>query len=93
VVGVAGSVAQPSFDAMAQRFVPAPQQGRAFARFATWQQLVWVLGAMIPVIVEFPLNDGDVVMAAVAGASGLFYVTSRRALKGRALLRQYREHA
>jgi Na+/melibiose symporter-like transporter len=91
VVGAAGSLAQPSFDAMAQRYVPLPQQGRAFARFATWQQLVWVVGAMIPVVVQFPLPDGNVVMGVVAAASGLFYLTSRRALRGRALLRQYRD--
>jgi hypothetical protein len=76
---------------MAQRYVPPAEQGRAFARFATRQQLTWVVAAMIPVLVRFPLPDGDVVMAAVAGAGGLFYVTSRRALKGRALIRQHRD--
>jgi hypothetical protein len=75
---------------MAQRYVPPEQQGRAFARFATRQQLVWCVAAMVPVLVRLPLPAGDVVMAAVAGAGGLFYVTSRRALKGRALLRQHR---
>jgi len=86
-VGLAGALAQPSFDAITQRFVPPPAQGRAFARFASRQQLVWVLGALIPVVVAFPFPAGDVVMAAVAGAGGLFYVTSRRALHGRALPR------
>ncbi|HVX23603.1 MAG TPA: MFS transporter [Acidimicrobiales bacterium] len=84
-VGFAGSLAQPSFDAIAQRFVPLPAQGRAFARFATRQQLVWVLGALIPVVIAFPFPAGDVVMAAVAAVGGLFYVTSRRALRNRAL--------
>jgi hypothetical protein len=90
VVGVAGSIAQPSFDALAQRLVPRAAQGRAFAKFATRQQLVWVLGAIIPVVVVFPMPAGDAVMAAVAGMGGLFYVTSRRALRGRALPRQHR---
>jgi MFS family permease len=86
-VGFAGSLAQPSFDAIAQRYVPAQAQGRAFARFATRQQLVWVLGAIIPVVVSLAFPAGDVVMAAVAGAGGVFYVTSRQALRHRALPR------
>jgi hypothetical protein len=86
-VGAAGSLAQPSFDAITQRFVPVVAQGRAFARFATRQQLVWVVGAIIPVVVSFPFPAGDVVMASVAAAGGLFYVTSRRALRHRALPR------
>jgi hypothetical protein len=88
VVGVAGSMAQPSFDAMTQRYVPLAAQGRAFARFATRQQLVWVVGALIPVVISFPFPAGDAVMAAVAGVGGLFYVTSRSALRHRALPHQ-----
>jgi Na+/melibiose symporter-like transporter len=88
-VGFAGSLAQPSFAAVAQRYVPLQAQGRAFARFATRQQLVWVLGAIIPVVVPLAFPAGDVVMAAVAGAGGLFYVTSRRALRQRALPRRH----
>ena len=62
VVGVAGSMAQPSFDAMTQRY--------------------------IPVVISFPFPAGDAVMAAVAGVGGLFYVTSRSALRHRALPHQ-----
>jgi hypothetical protein len=88
VAGVAGSFAQPSFDAMTQRYVHAPLQGRAFARFATRQQLAWVLGAMIPVVVAFPMPAGDVVMAGVGAAGGLFYMTSRGAIRHRVAPRQ-----
>jgi hypothetical protein len=88
VVGIAGSIAQPSFDAMAQRYVPPAAQGRAFARFATRQQLVWCFGALIPVVVAIPFPAGDIVIAAVGGVGGLFYVTSRRALRTRALPHQ-----
>ena len=89
-VGVAGSLAQPSFDAMTQRYVPPAAQGRAFARFTTRQQLVWVVGALIPVVIAFPFPAGDVVMAAVGAVGGLFYLSSRSALKHRALPRQQR---
>lgn len=88
-VGFAGSLAQPSFDAIAQRYVPLQAQGRAFARFATRQQLVWVLGAIIPVVISLAFPAGDVMMAAVAGAGGVFYVTSRQALRHRALPRRH----
>ncbi len=87
VVGVASSLAQPSFDALAQSLVPVPAQGRAFARFATRQQLVWCCGALVPVVVTLPFPAGDIVMAAVAGVGGVFYVTSRRALRLRAVAR------
>ncbi|HEY3842806.1 MAG TPA: MFS transporter [Acidimicrobiales bacterium] len=80
-VGVAGAVGQPSFDAMTQRYIPPAAQGRAFARLATRQQLIWVLGSMIPVIINFRLPQGDAVMAIVAGLGGLFYVSGRRALR------------
>jgi len=86
-VGLAGALAQPSFDALTQRFVPVENQGRTFAKFATRQQLVWVVGAIIPVVVAFPFAAGDVVMASVAAAGGLFYATSRKALHLRAVPR------
>jgi MFS-type transporter involved in bile tolerance (Atg22 family) len=80
-VGLAGAVAQPSFDAMTQRYIPPSAQGRAFARFATRQQLVWVLGSLIPVVIAFKLPQGDAVMAALAAIGALTYLTGRRALR------------
>jgi MFS family permease len=81
MVGMAGALAQPSFDAMTQRYIPQAAQGRAFARFATRQQLIWVLGSMVPVVVSFTLPQGDAVMAGLAGIGALTYVTGRRALR------------
>ncbi len=89
-IGIAGSLGQPSFDAITQRNVPEDQQGRVFAKFATRQQLVWVVGALIPVVITMPLAAGDVVIAATGAIGGLFYLTSRRALHTRALPRQFR---
>src|SRR4029077_2428945 len=51
VIGLCGAVAQPSFDAMTQRLIPLSAQGRAFARFGMRQQLVWVIGSLIPLII------------------------------------------
>jgi hypothetical protein len=81
LVGVAGALAQPSFDAMTQRYIPLSAQGRAFARFATRQQLIWVLGSLIPVVIAFRLPQGDAVMAVLAGLGALTYLTGRRAVR------------
>ncbi len=83
VVGAASAASKPAFDALVQRYVPTAAQGRAFARFETRLQLVWVIGALVPVIVKLPLPAGDVVIAAVAAVTGLSYLTSRRALRHR----------
>jgi MFS family permease len=81
MVGLAGALAQPSFDALTQRFIPQAAQGRAFARFATRQQLIWVLGSLLPVVVSFTLPQGDAVMAVLAAVGALTYVTGRRAVR------------
>jgi hypothetical protein len=78
-VGVAGAVAKPSFDALVQRHVAESNQGRAFARFETQLQLVWVVGAFIPVVLTLPIPGGDVVMAVTAVVGALTYMSSLRA--------------
>jgi hypothetical protein len=81
VIGLAGGAGKPAFDALVQRYVPTAAQGRAFARFETRLQLVWVIGALVPVWVATPLSAGDIVIAAVAAVGGLSYVTGRRAVR------------
>jgi len=77
LVGLAGAVGQPSFDAMTQRYVPRASQGRAFARFSTRQQLVWVIGALIPVALVLSFKTGDIVIAVVAVGGATFYAIGR----------------
>jgi hypothetical protein len=43
------------------------------------QQLVWVIGSLIPLIVSFKLPQGDATMAVLAALGGLSYVSGRRA--------------
>lgn len=81
VIGVAGAAGKPAFDALVQRYVPVPAQGRAFARFETRLQLVWVVGALLPVITNLPLGAGAVVIATVSGVAGFSYLTGRRAVR------------
>lgn len=81
VIGLAGGAGKPAFDALVQRYVPTAAQGRAFARFETRLQLVWVVGALLPVVATTPLTAGDIVIAAVAAVGGLSYMTGRRAVR------------
>ncbi len=83
LVGAASAASKPAFDALVQRYVPTAAQGRAFARFETRLQLVWVIGALVPTVINLPLPGGDVVICAVAAVTGLSYLTSRRALRHR----------
>jgi hypothetical protein len=83
-VGVAGAIAKPSFDALVQQFVPESTQGRAFARFETRLQLVWVVGAFVPVVLTLPIPAGDLVMAIFAAVTGIFYMSGRRSVRDHA---------
>ncbi len=92
MVGLCGAVAQPSFDAMTQRYIPQSAQGRAFARFGMRQQLVWVIGSLIPVTIAFTLPQGDATLGVLAALGGLSYVSGRRAAHTtRVVRRNYRE--
>ena len=81
VIGFSGGAGKPAFDALVQRYVPTAAQGRAFARFETRLQLVWVVGALLPVVATTPLVAGDIVIGAVAGVGALSYMTGRRAVR------------
>jgi hypothetical protein len=85
MVGVVGAIGQPSFDAMTQRYVPVAAQGRAFARFATRQQLIWVIGSVIPVALTLSFVSGDWIIAVISGIAALWYLIARirRVPKGR----------
>ena len=77
-IGLWAAVAQPSFDAITQRFVPPGAQGRTFARFAVRQQLLWVLGALVPVAVTLSFGVGDRLLAIVLAMGALSYLVGRR---------------
>jgi hypothetical protein len=79
-VGAASAMAKPSFDALVQRHVRESDQGKAFARFETRFQLMWVLGSFVPVVLSLPVAAGSLVMALVAALGALSYMSSRRAL-------------
>jgi len=78
VVGLAGSIAQPSFDSITQQHVPMNAQGRSFARFAVRQQLLWVVGAIVPVAIEVNWTVGNAIICILSLTGGLTYGLGRR---------------
>ncbi|MGH8977259.1 MAG: MFS transporter [Acidimicrobiia bacterium] len=63
-VALGASIARQSFDSVLQRDAPDAARGRAFARFETLFQLVWVIGALLAVIVQPSLDGGFVALGA-----------------------------
>jgi hypothetical protein len=80
IVGFAASTGKLAFDSLVQRDAPKAVQGRSFARFETEFQLVWVVGALIPVVLSIPERVGFFVLAVGPAVAALSYVTGRRAL-------------
>ena len=78
-VGLASNAAKQAFDALVQRDAPDANRGRAFARFETRFQLIWVVGALIPVAITIPIQVGFTLIAIGSVISfGFYYVNLRR---------------
>ena len=77
-LGLCSAVVQPSFDAITQRNVAPGAQGRTFARFAVRQQLLWVIGAVIPVAISMSFSFGDRLLSFLMILAGLVYGVGRR---------------
>jgi MFS family permease len=80
-VGLAAGGAKLAFDALVQRDAPVEEQGRSFARFEAGFQLVWVVGALLPVIVATPLRQGFDVLGVGSSAALVAFVLASRALR------------
>jgi len=78
VVGLGAGAGKLAFDSIVQRDAPDAAQGRAFARFETRFQLVWVAAALIPVVVPVPTRVGMIILAVACSGATIFYVVSRR---------------
>jgi hypothetical protein len=73
-VGLAAGSAKLAFDSIVQRDAPDAVRGRTFARFETRFQLVWVLGAAIPVVLRISSKLGMDMLAAAAAIAFATYV-------------------
>jgi hypothetical protein len=80
-VGAAGAIAKPSFDALVQRHVRESDQGRAFARFETRLQLMWVVGSLVGVVLSLSIPAGNLVLFGVAVIGALSYMNALRSAR------------
>ena len=80
-LGLCGAIAQPSFDAITQKYVAPGAQGRTFARFAVRQQLLWVVGALIPVAIAMSFSVGDRLLAILMVLASVVYPAGRRSAR------------
>jgi predicted MFS family arabinose efflux permease len=64
-VGLGANVGRQAFDSILQRDAPDAARGRFFARFETRFQLAWVVGALVPVVLQSSTRAGLTVLGAV----------------------------
>lgn len=81
LVGMTGSTAKQAFDSIVQRDAPDANRGRSFARFETRFQLVWVIGALLPIIIPIPIVVGFALIALVAAIALIWYLVGLRQIR------------
>jgi hypothetical protein len=79
-LGLGASGGKLAFDSIVQRDAPDANRGRSFARFETRFQLIWVVGAAIPVAVTIPARLGYLMIAGGAAFAAASYMVGRRFL-------------
>lgn len=79
VIAIVSTCGKLAFDSLVQRDAPDANRGRSFARFELRFQIVWVVGAMTPVLISMPLRVGYLVIAAVAGFALFSFMAGQRA--------------
>lgn len=77
-VAIAATSAKLAFDSIVQRDAPDVNRGRSFARFETRFQLIWVVGAFIPVVVPLPGQLGYLLLGIAAASTAVSYELARR---------------
>ena len=81
IVAIVSTSGRLAFDSLVQRDAPDANRGRSFASFELRFQLVWVVGAVIPVLVRIPLTVGFLAIAGVAGFALFTYAAGQRAAR------------
>lgn len=77
-VGFAGGAGRIAFDSIVQRDAGDKEYGRSFALFETRFQLIWVIGALLPVLFKVPFSLGCILLLAVAAAELIVYLASKK---------------
>lgn len=81
LVGATSCAAKQSFDAIVQRDAPDANRGRSFARFETRFQLLWVVGALVPIILPIPAPTGFALIAVATAVAAVVYLLGMRNLR------------
>jgi hypothetical protein len=81
VFGVCSGAAKVAFDSIVQRETPEAARGWAFSRFEAIFQLLWVVGAALPLIVPIPGGAGVLAVGVVANLAGMYFVAGRRIIR------------
>jgi len=78
MLGVTSCSAKQAFDSIVQRDAPDANRGRSFAKFETRFQLIWVIGALIPILIPIPAALGFGLIAIAASIAVAFYLVGLR---------------
>jgi hypothetical protein len=73
VVNAAAAMGRLAFEATVQEGAPDANRGRAFARFETHNQLAWVVGGLVPVVLSPPGWVGFAMVAVIGGLGAVAY--------------------
>jgi hypothetical protein len=79
IIAIVSTSGRLAFDSLVQRDAPDANRGRSFASFELRFQVVWVVGAVIPVLFRIPLTIGFLAIAGVAGFALFTYTAGQRA--------------
>ncbi len=81
VLGVAAGGAKIAFDASVQTSMAKHEYGRLFARYESYFQLSWVLGAFVATLADLTLGDGEAFLGATAILALASYIIAISALR------------
>jgi hypothetical protein len=81
LVAVAAASGKQAFDAVVQRDAPDANRGRSFARFESRFQVIWVLGAALPVVIAMGTRLGGAIVAALAAAAAVLFWSADRSVR------------
>ncbi|MGH8986958.1 MAG: MFS transporter [Acidimicrobiia bacterium] len=74
-LGLAANVGRQAFDSVLQRDAPDATRGRSVARFETRFQLAWVIGALVPVVLQLGTRAGLIVLGVAFAAALVAFTT------------------
>jgi len=74
VVGMSSELGRLAFQSLMQQVAPRGAHGRVFVRYEVVFQLAWVLGALVPAMLEIAFRDAFLILFAIYVVVGLGYL-------------------